>query len=166
MIDNDTLQQRLNQVALRFITYRDRLEGEIIKRLKLEVKKKQYGEEGEKMIPVVVEKIREMGLIDDVQFIKDFTRIQLESKFKGPYFISRRLFQLGADSSLVKSLMVELIDGEKEGVAIDQVIQRKFPQGINDQKDKIRLYNQLKSRGFSHQSIKEKIDASVTNRVQ
>lgn len=166
MIDTDTLRQRLTQVAIRFLGYRDRLEGEIITRLKTEIKKKQYGQEGEEMIPVVIDKIKNMGLIDDVQFIKDFTKTQLESKLKGPYFISRRLIQLGADPSMVKSLIPELITDQKEGEVIEQLIQHQYSQEITDQKDRFRLYNRLKSRGFSHQIIKEKIDASVSNRLQ
>lgn len=166
MIDTDTLQQRLNQVALHYLAYRDRLENEIVNRLKTEIKKKKYGEEAEKLIPLVIDKLKKMNLIDDSQFIKDFTRTQLESKLKGPYFISRRLTQLGADPKMVKSLMPQLVDSEKEGTAINQFIQRKYPQGITDPKDKIRLHRQLVGRGFSHQLIREKIDASVPDRVQ
>ena len=43
MIDIDDLQKSLTQVALRYLGYRARLEGEIVKRLKLEIKKKKYG---------------------------------------------------------------------------------------------------------------------------
>jgi len=166
MIDTEDIQKRLTQTALRYLGYRARLEGEIVKRLELEIKKKKYGEEGEKLIPVVVDKLKKMNLIDDVQFIKDFIEYQLESKLKGPYFITQRLTQLGADPKSVKSLMPQLVDREKEGAAIDQVIQRKYPQGITNLKDKNKLYRQLKSRGFSFQLIQEKIDASVSSRVQ
>ena len=166
MTDTEDIQKRLTQTALRYLGYRARLEGEIVKRLELEIKKKKYGTAGEKLIPVVVDKLKKMNLIDDVQFIKDFIEYQLESKLKGPYFITQRLTQLGADPESIKPLMSQLIDREKEGTAIDQVIQRKYPQGITDQKDKIKLYHQLKSRGFSYQLIREKIDASVSNRVQ
>lgn len=166
MIDTEDIQKHLTQVALRYLGYRARLEGEIVKRLKLEIKKKNYGEVGEKLIPAVISKLKKMDLIDDSQFIKDFTKTQLESKFKGPYFISRRLFQLGADSQLVKSLLPRLITPDQEREVVSRYITRKYPQGIKEYKDKIKLYHQLKSRGFSHQIIREKIDASVSNEIQ
>lgn len=166
MIDIEDIQKRLTQTALRYLGYRARLEGEIVKRLELEIKKRKYGSAGEKLIPVVVDKLKKMNLIDDVQFIKDFIEYQLESKLKGPYFITYRLTQLGADPKSVKSLISQLVDKEKEGAAIDQVIQRKYPQGITNPKEKNKLYHQLKSRGFSFQLIQERIDASVSNRVQ
>ncbi len=166
MIDIDDLQKSLTQVTLRYLGYRARLENEIVKRLQLEIKKKKYGEAGEKLIPAVISKLKKMDLIDDSQFIKDFTKTQLESKSKGPYFISHRLFQLGADSQLVKSLLPKLITPAQEGEVISRYITRKYPQGIKEYKDKIKLYHQLKSRGFSHQLIREKIDASVSNEIQ
>lgn len=166
MTNPDTIQQHLVQVSLRYLAYRARLEGEIVKRLQLEVKKKKYGEEGEKLIPTTIVKLKKMKLIDDSQFIEDFTKTQLESKFKGPYFISRRLIQLGADPKLVRSLMSTLITPAQEGAAIDNYISRKFTQDISDPKNKFKLYHRLKSRGFSHRLIQEKIDASMSDKIQ
>ena len=157
MIDTDNLQRHLTQVALRYLGYRARLEAEIVTRLKLEIKRKQSGQEAEKIIPAVLERLHKMDLIDDSQFIQDFIKTQLDSKLKGPYFISRRLVQLGADRQLVNSLISQHIDSQREGQAIDSFIQRKYPQGLKNMEDRAKLSRQLIGRGFSSFLIREKV---------
>lgn len=166
MNESKELVKQLTQVALRYLGYRDRLQAEVVTRLRQEVVKKKYGPQGETAIPQVIAKLEKLDLLDDTRFITQFVHTQLNSKLRGPYRISSRLFQLGADRQLVNSLLPQLISDQQQSQAIATFITKKYPQGITTHKDKIKLYHQLKRRGFHSRLIQEKIDASVSNELQ
>jgi len=166
MNDPQDLVKKLTQVAIRYLGYRDRLQAEVVKRLHQEVAKRNYGPQGEAAIPQVIAKLEKLNLLDDTSFITQFVQVQINSKLRGPYYISNRLYQLGADRRLVKSLLPQLITDQQQSQAIATFITKKYPQGITTHKDKIKLYHQLKRRGFDSRLIQEKIDASVSNELQ
>lgn len=150
-MEESEIKKYLGQV-LYFLSFRSRSEKELASYL-------AEKELGNKDVAVVIERVRELGLIDDV----DFCRQVIESKIKrayGPKKIYFDLLNKGIEAHVAKE-MLAAIEPETWGNAIKNFLHKKriSPAVLDDSKEKARLSASLYSRGYDGQTVKNAIDA-------
>ena len=151
----EDIKKNLFQVALTYLSYRDRFKKEIEIRLKKEVNKK-YPKKFLSLIPTILTKLEKASLINDQDLIDIYIKSQHVSKLRGPYYIKRKLHQMGAPRELVESGVRKLITQESQADAIDKLI-KKYQPNLKELKNFIKFQRLLIYRGFDINQIREKI---------
>lgn len=153
-MDEKEIKSHLTQV-LYFLSFRSRSEAEIVTHLK---KKNVAGND----IGLVVERVRELGLIDDV----DFCRQVIQSKQKkhyGPKKIYFDLLNKGISTSVAKSILSQSTQSEWEESILSYLTKKRITkQFLEDRQAKQKLMTSLYARGFEGQSVKNAIDSLTT----
>lgn len=138
--------KKAKNIALRLLSYSQKTEGDIVKKLKAKGFTK-------KTIDSVVEELKSFNLIDDKRFAVEWLR----SKSKN---------SLWGRARLLKGLEIKGISGDVIGIAVnetkdeiseEETIQRAFEKwlkrqghgsGVKGQKEKARAFRYLISKGF------------------
>lgn len=152
---NDT-EKALTQTALRYLSYRDRFKKEIELRLKKQIVKQKLPEESLSLIPNILTKLEETGLINDQELIDTYIKYQQESKLRGPYFIKQKLLRMGAPNNIIDTSLRRLITSKSQDISIEKLYKKHQPN-LEDRKDLERFQRQLMYKGFNINQIKKKI---------
>ncbi|MBQ8133243.1 MAG: regulatory protein RecX [Clostridia bacterium] len=136
---------RAKEKALYLIEYRARTRKEIMDKLI-----PLYGENAAEL---AVERLEELGLIDDEAFAREYAQ-QLLTKKK--YSIKRASFEMqkkGIDRDLIDEILEELEPDSVEQIV--SLLETKYARYLDDEKGRARAVNGLKSMGYSWYDIKE-----------
>ena len=138
------------EAALRLLEVRPRAEREIRDRLR----RKEYDAE---QIDRVVQRLRELELIDDAQFARLWVANRAAIKPKGSMALRRELMAKGVDRQVASEVVDAALDADAETAACEQVarqVQRRYA-AISDWSDYQRkLGGLLQRRGFSWNTVK------------
>lgn len=140
-------QIKANNVALRFLGYRQRSEKEIRNRL--------YKEDfDEDIIENTIDYLNKNKLIDDFQFAESFMKDKINLSNHGPQKIRYDLYQKGIDKSIIDEVL-ELDNSEYDRCL--EAAEKKIYSYRNDdyQKKYRKLSGFLQRRGFSFSVIKD-----------
>lgn len=154
-IDDDRLLEliktsdarRAKEKALWLISYRDHSEGELRQKLS-----KDYGEEA---VDKAVERLMELGLINDESFAKKYAE-SLSHKHLSQRQIQQKLRLKGIDKELSSETVEDLNLDEKE--EIRALIEKKYIRKLSDEADLRRTVAALQRRGFGYSDIKAVIN--------
>jgi len=154
-IDDDRLlelikasdSRRAKEKALWLISYRDHSEGELRQKLS-----KDYGEEA---VNNAVERLMELGLINDEDFAKKYAE-SLSHKHMSQRQIKQKLRLKGIDKDLSEDAVENLCLDEKD--EIRALINKKYIRKLSDEADVRRTVAALQRRGFSYSDIKSVIN--------
>lgn len=154
-IDDDRLlelikasdSRRAKEKALWLISYRDHSEGELRQKLS-----KDYGEEA---VNNAVERLMELGLINDEDFAKKYAE-SLSHKHMSQRQIKQKLRLKGIDKDLSEDAVENLSLDEKD--EIRALINKKYIRKLSDEADVRRTVAALQRRGFSYSDIKSVIN--------
>lgn len=136
---------RAKEKALYLIEYRARTRKEIMDKLI-----PLYGENAAEL---AVERLEELGLIDDEAFAREYAQ-QLLTKKK--YSIKRASFEMqkkGIERDLIDEILEELEPDPVEQIV--SLLETKYARYLDDEKGRARAVNGLKSMGYSWYDIKE-----------
>lgn len=136
--------------ALKFLSYRDRSEKEIRKKLK------DVGFD-ENIIEWVIGELKRIKLLDDKRFAQSYAQTQMITRPMGEYYLRRELKQKGLDTELIEQT-VEKVYEEKDqfSVAMELAVQRKKRyKNIDEMKAKKRVSEFLLRRGFGWDVVSE-----------
>ncbi|MBB6428885.1 regulatory protein RecX [Algisphaera agarilytica] len=118
------------------------------------------------IIDQVIQRLDELGLVDDRAFgealIRDFTR----GKPAGPMLLKQKLYAKGLDRQLIDELVAEATDDpEEQADGATAFARKKFRsmQHLDRDAQKRRLYGQLARRGFAPDAIRTAMDAVLTD---
>jgi len=139
--------RRAKEKALWLISYRDHSEGELRQKLS-----KDYGEEA---VDKAVERLMELGLINDENFAKKYAE-SLSRKHLSQRQIQQKLRLKGIDKELSSETVEDLNLDEKE--EIKALIEKKYIHKLSDEADLRRTIAALQRRGFSYSDIKSAIN--------
>ncbi len=134
--------------AQRLLKFRIRSEAELSERLK----KKGFNEE---VIVRVVDYFKDIGIIDDRRFAREWIEWRLAKPF-GRVRIKRELQQKGIDDSIIEDeLSSAMQDSYDEDDVVAHLVEKQVSKykGISTEKMKHRLYGYLLRRGFSSCAI-------------
>lgn len=157
---------KLYNKALHFLSFRPRSEKEIIDYLKKKTSysktsNEQEGKEIEKMISLIIEKLKNYKFIDDFEFTRWWIEQRTKIRPKSLKFIKFELKQKGILSDLVQEVLEDK-DFEVES-DLDKALKlakQKLPKYKKDvlQKQKEKLFRYLSGKGFDYDIIKEVVD--------
>lgn len=155
-IDEATVQQivladmreRAHQAAVNFISYRPRSSKEVIDKLT----RKGFTQD---LARQVVEQLRDLKLLDDLEFARMFVRDKLRGKPMGKALVRRKLLEKGVSFQMTERVLKEYITDENEQEAAKLLATRKLKMsysrfsGLDPVARQKRLADYLLNRGFS-----------------
>ncbi|GHU81726.1 regulatory protein RecX [Clostridia bacterium] len=139
--------RRAKEKALWLISYRDHSKKE----LQDKIKKTTSSEAAE----TAIERMEELGLINDETFARRYADELLQRKHMAPKGIVYKLREKGIDSKLI-DIIIEEIEYDYVG-EIAQLLQRKYPNAAEDEKSRRRATAFLQRLGYSWDEIKKAI---------
>ena len=121
-----------------------------------ELEQKLYTEATPDIAAAVVERLREVGLLDDERYAARLARSLSEIKHYPRRRIEQELRHRGISSVLIQTVLSEL-EGEDYEQAL-ALLQKKYYNKLNDPDSRRRVIAALARRGFSYGSIRRAMD--------
>ena len=121
-----------------------------------ELEQKLYTEATSEIAAAVVERLREVGLLDDERYAARLARSLSEIKHYPRRRIEQELRHRGISSMLIQTALSEL-EGEDYEQAL-ALLQKKYYNKLNDPDSRRRVIAALARRGFSYGSIRRAMD--------
>ena len=122
-----------------------------------ELEEKLYCEASPPIAAAVVERLREVGLLDDGRYAARLARSLSEGKHYPRRRVEQELRRRGIDPLTAKTAVAEL-DGEDFEQAL-ALLERKYYNKLNDPDSRRRVVAALARRGFSYGAIRRALDA-------
>lgn len=134
--------------ALGYLGYRQRTEREVADYLD----KKDFGEAD---VDATVERLKELGLLNDAGFAEDFVRTRLAAKPVSRAHLREQLYQHHIAREHIDAALAAISD-EAEQRNANAVMEKYFRQlaDMNDVERRERCSARLASRGFSYDAIR------------
>ncbi|MBU1019520.1 MAG: regulatory protein RecX [Patescibacteria group bacterium] len=145
---------KLLNYSLHALGARALTEHEIFDKLKKKAEKLDCGED---YIPNVIKRLKELALIDDEIYVRNFIKTHSALNPSGKIAIFRKLRLKGIDKDLFDSIWEDVSPDEDEllETAYSAFVRKKGE--VNSQKQKERLVRYLAGRGFRGDAIYSKI---------
>ena len=121
-----------------------------------ELEQKLYTEATPEVAAAVVERLREVGLLDDERYAARLARSLSEIKHYPRRRIEQELRHRGISGVLIQTVLSEL-EGEDYEQAL-ALLQKKYYNKLNDPDSRRRVIAALARRGFSYGSIRRAMD--------
>lgn len=122
-----------------------------------ELEQKLYTEAPPETAAAVVERLRQVGLLDDQRYAARLARSLSEGKHYPRRRIEQELRRRGISSVLIRAAVSEL-EGEDYEQAL-ALLQKKYYNKLNDPDSRRRVIAALARRGFSYGAIRRAFDA-------
>ncbi|RPI01973.1 MAG: hypothetical protein EHM64_14800 [Ignavibacteriae bacterium] len=149
-IKSTETETRAKNVAINYLSYRQRSSKEIIDHLK----KKGFSPE---CAGDVARQLESMNMVNDLEFARAFVRDRLKRKPTGSMLLRTQLLAKGIASSMAEMVLSELISPQLQQRSALQAAQRKIQlahtsrKEVDQEKRKKRLLDFLLRRGFSYE---------------
>ncbi|AOQ23761.1 Regulatory protein RecX [Moorella thermoacetica] len=136
------------EYALKLLTYRPRSEGEMMRRL-------QARGFASRIVTATINKLKEVGLLDDERFARDLATYRLATRPVGRIRLQQELQQHGVTPQLAAATVKDLLTPETEMAAARKLAQkyRRRP-GEDDRRFSRRLARFLWQRGYDGEIIR------------
>lgn len=121
-----------------------------------ELEQKLYTEATPKIAAAVVERLREVGLLDDERYAARLARSLSEGKHYPRRRIEQELRRRGISNVLIQTVVSDL-EGEDFEQAL-ALLQKKYYNKLNDPDSRRRVIAALARRGFSYGAIRRAMD--------
>ena len=140
---------RAKEKALYLIEYRSRTKRELYDKLIV-----LFGESATKH---AIERLEELGLIDDEKYASEYAEVLLDKKGFSRQRAEFELMKKGIDKDMIEEILDEL---EPEPVEqIKKLLQTKFARRLSNEKDLAKTVNALKAMGYRWSDINEAINS-------
>lgn len=136
---------RAKEKALYLIEYRSRTRKEIEDKL--------IPLYGEKASSLAIERLEELGLINDEKFAREYAEQLIFRKKFSRERAAFELFKKGIDRSLADEILDEIEPDPVE--QITELLETKFSGKLENDKDRTRTINSLKAMGYRWSDIKD-----------
>lgn len=143
LIDSSN-EKRAKEKALWLISYRDHSKKELIEK----VRKTADNESAQK----AVERLQELGLVNDEKFARRYAEQLLLSKKLSKKAAKYKLIEKGIDRQLAEEILEEFEVDPRE--QIRDIIESKYISSLADEKGKRRAVASLQRKGFNWSDIK------------
>lgn len=136
-------EKRAKEKALWLISYRDHSRRELLDKLKKT--------SGERHSERAVERMEELGLVDDRKYAERYARELINVKHLSVRAAMYKLSQKGIDRELSESILEELDPDPREHIAA--VIEKKYRNSLSDEKARRRAVAALQRMGYGWSDI-------------
>lgn len=171
-VDPKTLEKLLFEVEVgklmdrmySLFARRQRTEKEVkdyLKNLSFKRKVKGQDEITDLVIESTVQKLKQKGLLNDLQFAQSWVEARSKSKKKGKIALKAELYQKGLDKETIeKTLEQTNIDEDK---LAEEALQKKLKswRGLEQKEFKKKASEYLLRRGFGYELVKDLIDKYI-----
>ena len=159
-IENKILYQALDH------TERERIKNKIIVLLSYRQRSKKelkdtFLQKGYhiKNILSVIDELEERKYLNDAKFTKMLASHLIKAKKLGRYLVEQKLFQHEIDSSVMEPIISSLYNKYPPSNTIKEILNKKKISQGNPLKNKIKIINHLKRKGFSYNEINSTIES-------
>ena len=111
------------------------------------------GEQGERDMDRVVERLIELKYLSDTRFAQDYTRLRKENQGFGRRRVAQDLAGKGVSKELVAETVGAAFDESDEVALARAYCERKRVKPPADQKEQVRVMNRLLRAGYSSNAI-------------
>lgn len=142
--------------AMKLIGLRRRSEFEMRKKLQKKGVGKELSEE-------VINELKKFQYIDDEKFAESYINDRINLRPAGKFLIKMELRSRGVREPTIDRKLGELVSDEQE-LEMAQTLVRKRINGLRPQKsekDRVKLMNYLKTRGFSAGTISQAVKNEI-----
>ena len=113
---------------------------------------------GESASERAIERLEELGLINDEKYAREYAEVLLERKGFSRQRAEFELMKKGIDKDIIEEILDEL---EPEPVEqIRRLLQTKFVRRLSNEKDLAKTVNSLKAMGYRWSDISEAIEST------
>lgn len=149
-------ESRAFETALRFLKSRNRTAGEIDEKL---------GKQGyeEQTVAKVVERLQELGLVDDAQYVEWWICHSLNHRSVGRIKLAQELMLKGLDRAVIEEKLPTLFPEDREMELAIRLAKAKSGGELRavDSKSKSRLAAMLCRRGFSYDLVEAALSSEA-----
>ncbi len=140
-------KRKARDYALNLLEYRMRSERELKDRLK----GKGYGDE---MIQDLIDHLKRVDLIDDLEFARAWVRNRMATNPKGPHALKNELWKKGVARETIDEVMREFSSDYDEGEVALKLARKRFGShpDLKDPVTRRRLLGFLTRKGFSYET--------------
>ncbi len=96
----------------------------------------------------ILEELRELGLVDDARFAREFTDSRVEIKQLGPHRLKFELRKFGVSPAIVDRVLHETFPSGRQEELAWQIVRKKLGSREPGEKDVRRINDLLKRKGF------------------
>lgn len=136
-------EKRAKEKALWLISYRDHSKKELSEKLRKDC--------DDEVADKAVERMEELGLIDDEKFARRYAEELINVKHLSVRGARYKLTEKGIDRELADEILDELDPDPREHIAI--IIERKYKKALTDEKGRRRAVAALQRMGYSWSDI-------------
>ena len=136
---------RAKEKALYLIEYRSRTKKELFDKLVVLF--------GESAAERAVERLEELGLINDEKYAREYAEVLLDRKGFSRQRAAFELIKKGIDKDVVEEILDELETDPVE--QIKKLLETKFARRLSNEKDIAKTVNSLKAMGYRWSDINE-----------
>lgn len=145
--------KRCKDKALYLIEFRDHSRKELFDKLK-----KDYPED---IIEDTLNKLEDLGLINDEAFAKKYATDLFNLKHLSKNGVTQQLKLKGIDKEIIYDVINDFDIDEKE--SIELIINKKYKNNITDEKAYRRAFNALLRKGYNYSDIKSVMEKILNN---
>lgn len=111
------------------------------------------------LIEKTIERLKELGYINDEKFVRDWIEYRLSSNPKGRILIKRELFEKGVKIELVEKMLDLVYNGDREKKELAKILDLRRKRYSQDRKGRNKLIAYLLRRGFLWEDIRESLES-------
>lgn len=145
---------RAKQRAFDYLAYKPRTEAEVRRKLRRQ-------DHPEATIDQVIERMYELGYLDDEAYARDYVHNRFSNKGYGPVRIQMELKDRGVDRHIAEAAVQDLFETADPLDAAREKAEKRWPRLAREddpRKRKDKLYRYLKRRGYTYDTIRQVID--------
>ncbi len=147
-------KRKAKEYALKLLTIRPRSEGEL---------KRKFMEKGYEpsVITPVIEALKRVSLIDDMEFAKIWVKNRMATRPRGKIMLMAELKRKWLKNEIINGVLEKFPEEYDERKVVKEIAQKRLKvfKGLNEQVKKRRLFGYLARRGFSIDIINEVLNS-------
>ena len=140
---------RAKEKALYLIEYRNRTKKELFDKLVV-----LFGESASER---AIERLEELGLINDEKYAREYAEILLDRKGFSRQRAEFELMKKGIDKDIIEEILDELEPDPVE--QIKKLLETKFARRLSNEKDLAKTVNSLKAMGYRWSDINDVLNS-------
>lgn len=139
--------RKAKERALYLLDYRDHSYKELYDKLR-----RNYSPE---ICEAVMEKMIEIGVIDDRKYAERYARYLFEVKHAGKYKARAEMLKKGIDKEIVDEFLEEYEEDTQE--RLKELVEKKYARYLTDEKGVQKVFNALVRYGYNYSDVREVI---------
>jgi regulatory protein len=139
--------RKAKERALYLLDYRDHSYKELYDKLR-----RNYSPE---ICNAVMEKMIEIGVIDDRKYAERYARYLFEVKRAGKYKARAEMLKKGIDKEIVDEFLEEYEEDTQE--RLKELVEKKYARYLTDEKGVQKVFNALVRYGYNYSDVREVI---------